>query len=85
MSTFIPYYTVVKPDLTEEGSVYIMVENATDTFFYFFPLKYPNTAHYKMVPTELQIQGCENPNKCEKVLECEKAVPVTCWKPFKFL
>jgi hypothetical protein len=83
--TFIQHYTVVKSDLTKEGSVYIMVENATDAAFYFFPSKYPNSAHYKMVPIELQIQGCENIHKCEEFLECEKAVPVTRWKQFKFL
>jgi hypothetical protein len=72
--TFIPKYTVLKTDLSKEESVYIMVENATDAAFYFFPSKYPNSAHYKMVPTELQIQGCENHNKCEEVMECERAV-----------
>jgi hypothetical protein len=51
-----------------------MVENATDARFYLFPLKYPNSAHYKMLPTELQIQGCETQNKCEEVMECERAV-----------
>jgi hypothetical protein len=73
-STFIPYYTVMKQDLTEEGSVYIMVENATDALFYFFPSKYPSNAHYKMVPIELQIQGCENANKCKEAIECERAM-----------
>jgi hypothetical protein len=77
--TFIPKYTVLKTDLSKEESVYIMVENATDAAFYFFPSKYPNSAHYKMVPTELQIQGCENHNKCEEVMECERAVTITCW------
>jgi hypothetical protein len=72
--TFIPRYTVLKADLNKEGSVYIMVENATDVAFYFFPSKYPNSAHYKMVPTELQIQGCENYNTCEELMECERAV-----------
>ncbi|KAJ3616853.1 hypothetical protein MTP99_009170 [Tenebrio molitor] len=72
--TFIPYYTVVKPDLAKEGSVYIMVENTTDAVFYFFPSRYPNSPHYKMIPTELQIQGCENHNNCEELMECEKAV-----------
>jgi hypothetical protein len=72
--TFIPNYTVVKLDLTKEGSVYIMVENVTDALFYFFPSRYPNSAHYKMGPIELQIQGCENANKCEEVIECERAV-----------
>jgi hypothetical protein len=72
--TFIPYYTVVKPDLAKEGSVYIMVENTTDAVFYFFPSRYPNSPHYKMVPTELQIQGCENHNICEELMECERAV-----------
>jgi hypothetical protein len=70
----------LKADLNKEGSVYIMVENATDVAFYFFPSKYPNSAHYKMVPTELQIQGCENYNTCEELMECERAVLV---KPFK--
>jgi hypothetical protein len=82
--TFIPYYTVVKPDLAKEGSVYIMVENTTDAVFYFFPSRYPNSPHYKMIPTELQIQGCENHNNCEELMECEKAVTLTRWKPFKF-
>jgi hypothetical protein len=72
--TFNPKYNVLKTDLSKEESVYIMVENATDAAFYFFPSKYPNSAHYKMVPTELQIQGCENHNKCEEVMECERAV-----------
>jgi hypothetical protein len=77
-STFIPHYTVLKSDLSKEGSVYIIVENVTDAHFYLFPSKYPNNAHYKMVPTELQIQGCENHNKCEEVMECERAVTLTC-------
>jgi hypothetical protein len=72
--TFIPHYIVVKPDLAKEGSVYIMVENTTDAVFYFFPSRYPNSPHYKMVPTELQIQGCENHNICEELMECERAV-----------
>jgi hypothetical protein len=84
-STFIPYYTVMKQDLTEEGSVYIMVENATDALFYFFPSKYPNNAHYKMVPIELLIQGCENANKCKEAIECERAVTLIYWKPLEFL
>jgi hypothetical protein len=77
-------YTVLKTDLSKEESVYILVKNATDIFFHIFPSKHPGAPNYKLVPTKLQIQGCENPNKCEEVLECEKAVPVTCWKPFKF-
>jgi hypothetical protein len=72
--TFIPHYTVLKSNLKKEESVYIMVENATDARFYLFPLKYPNSAHYKMLPTELQIQGCETQNKCEEVMECERAM-----------
>jgi hypothetical protein len=72
--SFIPQYVVLKSDLNKEGSVYITLENATDALFYFFPFKYPGSAHYKMIPTELQIHGCENYNKCEELLECEKAV-----------
>jgi hypothetical protein len=72
--TFIPKYTVLKADLSKEGSVYIMVQNATDASFYIFPSKYPNSPHYKMVPTELQIQGCDQYSKCEEVMECERAV-----------
>jgi hypothetical protein len=73
-STFIPRYTVLKSGLSKEESVYIMVEKATDTRFYFFPSKFPNSPHYKMVPTELQIQGCESDNRCKELMECEKAL-----------
>jgi hypothetical protein len=72
--TFNPKYNVLKTDLSKEESVYIMVENATDTRFYFFPSRYPNNPHYKMVPTELQIQGCESDNRCKELMECEKAL-----------
>jgi hypothetical protein len=80
--TFIPKYTVLKADLSKEGSVYIMVQNATDASFYIFPSKYPNSPHYKMVPTELQIQGCDQYSKCEEAMECERAVLVKPCKVF---
>jgi hypothetical protein len=71
---FYPNYTLMKSDSSREKSVYIIVENVTDALFYLFPSKYPNSAHYKIVPTELQIQGCENHNICEELMQCERAV-----------
>jgi hypothetical protein len=77
-------YTVLKTDLSKEESIYILVKNATDIFFHIFPSKYPGAPNYKLDPTKLQIQGCRDDNICEELMECQRAVPVTCWKPFKF-
>jgi hypothetical protein len=72
--TFVPHYGVLKKNLGEEGSVYIILAEPADVLLFFYPSKHPDSPNYKIDVNSYSIDVCEDTKKCKKIKDCEKAI-----------
>jgi hypothetical protein len=74
-SISVPQYVVLKWNLDKEGSVYVMLEEPGN-LFYFYQLRHPDGPHYKISINHYSVEVCENLKICQKLVDCEKAVRI---------
>jgi large-conductance mechanosensitive channel len=72
-SISVPQYVVLKWNLDKEGSVYVMLEEPGN-LFYFYQLRHPDGPHYKISINHYSVEVCENLKICQKLVDCEKAI-----------